>query len=287
MSYTRSRPTATASTPQRIQIQPGAPEQDANVPKCTGHGRRALRLVAGANSKNPGRAFYTCPLNRDDPNKCKYFKWADEVDASPSKAGESSRAAQLTAATNARTLGQSPQAKFGRPVASAVNTTPTSLRATRAPLTPQTTVKEGSTDEIDWDQVDTDGLEAEAIASTPSSSQRTDGQSFNERLRSVGASTAKRRRSEEGEQTPRASAIDTESNPFLAAQSSPHAALSPTLSSLEQLSEHLHRQERLLRAGEAAKDGFRKKIRSLEERNAELEARVKELEKQLGGQTKM
>ena len=57
-----------------------------------------------------------------------------------------------------------------------------------------------------------------------------------------------------------------------------HPALSPSITSLDNLSEHLHRQDRLIKAGEAAKEGFRKRIKALEERNRELEAWVNQLE---------
>lgn len=79
--------------------------------------------------------------------------------------------------------------------------------------------------------------------------------------------------------------ITLSQNPFLNPpalfESPPHVSLSPTLSSLGQLSDVLHRQDRLVKAGEAAKEGFRKTIRTLQARNQELEDRVKALEQQL------
>jgi septal ring factor EnvC (AmiA/AmiB activator) len=50
------------------------------------------------------------------------------------------------------------------------------------------------------------------------------------------------------------------------------------LSSFEELSAHLHRQDRLIAAGEKAKEGFRKTIQKQKERIEQLEARLKELE---------
>jgi deoxycytidylate deaminase len=47
------------------------------------------------------------------------------------------------------------------------------------------------------------------------------------------------------------------------------------------VSEQLLRQERLIAAGEKMKEGFRKTIRNLQDRNKELEQKVRELEQQL------
>ncbi|WOO81150.1 uncharacterized protein LOC62_03G004682 [Vanrija pseudolonga] len=59
----------------------------------------------------------------------------------------------------------------------------------------------------------------------------------------------------------------------------PHPALSATLASLDGLSEHLARQDRLVRAAEAMKKSMRETIRS-------LQARVKELEDELAAARK-
>jgi hypothetical protein len=53
-----------------------------------GHHRKASRFTAGANTKNAGRAFYTCSLGRDDEGRCKFFKWADEIQSTPLKDDE-------------------------------------------------------------------------------------------------------------------------------------------------------------------------------------------------------
>jgi hypothetical protein len=55
--------------------------------------------------------------------------------------------------------------------------------------------------------------------------------------------------------------------------------MTPSLSSFEQLSEHLHRQDRLIRAGEVAKEGFRKTIKTQQDRIRELEEKLQQLEK--------
>ena len=49
------------------------------------------------------------------------------------------------------------------------------------------------------------------------------------------------------------------------------------LSMAQQLSEHIARQDRLLAAADRQKETFRKTIKNLQDRNAELEKRVKEL----------
>jgi len=165
-------------------------------------------LLLEAADESGFRAFYTCPLGRDDPNRCKFFKWADELQTTP-QAG-TSRAAQFAAATNqnqAQTLGQIPQDRFSKP------TTPTIPRISDQPITPQTGPVEISAEddeEIDWEKVDTDNLEREAILSTPGSSQPTDkglgrsgeGTSFTERLRgALEDGIGKRKRNEEADVT--------------------------------------------------------------------------------------
>lgn len=57
--------------------------------------------------------------------------------------------------------------------------------------------------------------------------------------------------------------------------------MTETLTSLEKLSNELHRRDRLLTAAESAKMCLRKTIEGLQKRNSELEARNAELEQQL------
>ena len=77
-------------------------------------------------------------------------------------------------------------------------------------MTPQTGTGDEEDGEIEWEKVDTDELEREAIASTPGSSQRTDqegtmtlgrseaGTTFGERLRGAAEDgPGKRKREEE------------------------------------------------------------------------------------------
>ena len=99
----------------------------------------------------------------------------------------------------------------------------------------------------------------------------------------------KRRREEEKQEdrTPKRAAPSTPStaalpNPFLSPGrllSPPHPSISPALTSLQEISEKLYRQDRLLHAADAAKEVFRKKIKEQQQRIQELEQRVKELEK--------
>lgn len=150
------------------------------------------------------RVFYTCPLGRDDPTRCKYFKWADELDGSANTASTPTR--PRVPQGGGQTLGQSPVAAYGRP-----RPPPTpSVRAGPSTERPTAAVRQSSIsdDEIDWDQVDTDDLEREAIASTPGSSQRTasqsqtpvaaPGSSYRERMKAaVEDGLGKRKREEE------------------------------------------------------------------------------------------
>ncbi|VDO70829.1 unnamed protein product [Onchocerca flexuosa] len=38
-------------------------------------GQVAKRLIVKKEGPNHGRAFWTCPKGRDNPEKCKYFEW--------------------------------------------------------------------------------------------------------------------------------------------------------------------------------------------------------------------
>ncbi|WWC89163.1 uncharacterized protein L201_004081 [Kwoniella dendrophila CBS 6074] len=313
---TRTSGSTRVQNPTRTQLQPGTPIDESGEVKCTGHQMICPKLRAGPTTKNAGRAFYCCPLPREDPKRCKFFKWHDELfplssnhGAGPSTPSGSTRASQLVQKTN-QTLGQSPTARYGRPLGSASTSTyppnnniparPTEI-VTIEDDDEELNTEEDEMEEIDWDKVDAEEIEREAIASTPGSSQRTTSQqtptsitpsggvSFTDRLKNaVDDGLGKRRREDEDSQevdrTPKRSANDP--NPFISSpttpRSPPHSILSPTLSSLEQLSEHLHRQDRLLRASEQMKKGMRTTIRTLQDKNKELEERVKELEKRLG-----
>jgi len=219
-----------------------------------GHNRRAKDFTAGQKTKNPGRCdqfvwsgtrltgrkFYVCPLAKDDPEKCKFFKWADELagDGTEKSPGTASRggAAEIIAAAKERyggtsahapqsfggagqslggpprELGQGPQSRLSRQAPPAV-TTPNASRI--APITPQTssriavTLPEEEADDIDWDKVDADSLERDAIASTPGSSQRTNGNSetLQDRLLAVSPLAAGKRKrddvNDENDDTPK------------------------------------------------------------------------------------
>jgi len=179
------------------------------------------------------RKFYVCPLGKDDPDKCKFFKWADELFADGTEKSPGGAAEIIAAARERyggppksvqpqsfggagqslggppRTLGQEPQSRTRRPAA-ATAFTPTTSRV--APITPQTTSRiiskapEEEADDIDWDKVDTDSLERDAIASTPGSSQQdtTNSETLQERLLAVSPLAAtKRKREDDDDNTPK------------------------------------------------------------------------------------
>ncbi|TDL25914.1 hypothetical protein BD410DRAFT_825854 [Rickenella mellea] len=53
------------------------------------HDRQAT-LLTSHTASNPEREFYCCFLSRDDPNKCKFWKWADEINPQPLPTPQSS-----------------------------------------------------------------------------------------------------------------------------------------------------------------------------------------------------
>jgi hypothetical protein len=202
-----------------------------------------------------GRKFYTCPLGQNDPKRCSYFKWADDI--APSSTGQRLGASTPTVDLLNRVkeryegnppqiIGQSPNNRYGKPSgipASASVSTPTAGR-TMVPMTPETHSKlsisrdydvgdgaaiQEETEEIDWDKVDTDSLERDAIASTPGSSQLLSQQSLlaandtttlQQRLMSVAKETPSRAEGSEGkrkreveddrDKTPKRPVVDTE-----------------------------------------------------------------------------
>jgi hypothetical protein len=185
-----------------------------------------MRRVGSSTDKSS--YFYTCPLPRENPERCKFFKWEDEL-VTPKKGGNVlgsasgstpgvSRAAALAAATNRQGLAQPPatSTSTSRPIS-----TPSALRHYPAPHTPSTTARkpvevgdrdhgvdgdeEGVDGEINWDQVDTGELEREAVIASTPSTQRTmgsvtpseslgrGGSTFSERLRGAVGETSKKR----------------------------------------------------------------------------------------------
>jgi len=42
----------------------------------------AVRRISHT-AQNPERPFWCCRMGRDDPNRCKFFKWEDEISATP------------------------------------------------------------------------------------------------------------------------------------------------------------------------------------------------------------
>lgn len=144
------------------------------------------------------RAFYTCPLNRDDPNKCKFFKWEDELQSA------STSTTPQKPIQGGRTLGQSPQVNYARtPTKSAPASTAAAVKA------------EEDVDGIDWNKVNTDDLEHQAILSTPGSSQAAAQDSpTRARLRAaVDAGLKKREHEDDETQTPKRARHESEVSP--------------------------------------------------------------------------
>lgn len=148
----------------------------------------------------PHRVFYTCPLGKDDPARCKYFKWADELAGSGGGSGSGGQSAQATPTRpqgrsfgGGQTLGQSPIAAYGRP-RPAPSPADRPGPPTAATAVPTRRIKSVSDDEIDWNNVDTDDLEREAIASTPGSSQKTASQSQSQTPTAVAPGSSYRER---------------------------------------------------------------------------------------------
>lgn len=290
MPMAQARTRTVGST--RVQVQPSRVlDGDASRVKCSGHQRPALRLTAGPQTKNPGRAFYTCPLPRDDPQKCRFFKWEDELCSSSGQDALLSPSRTHTTTQTPRVLGKSPAKGYDRIDRS-------------LPLTRDKAGSPGEVgEEIDWGKVNADQLEQDALARTPTNSQRTGDPvseasirslattgAFNDRLREAASGEGQRKRKpdhDEGDSdviTPKRAAVAANSpaNPFLSPgtpRSPPiHPAVSPALDNLESISAHIRRQDRLLSAAQQMKDGLRKTIGSLQERNQELMERNRELE---------
>lgn len=154
---------------------------------------------------NPNRWYYACARDREDPKRCKFFKWEDELDkskgnvlggASPAK-GQTLGAAPGTPSRLMRpTPGSATPRKIGLQSSAAGSTTPSKsgsrtpsdilkavsagsagistpsakrLRRWNEPKDDIVSVpdseEEGSSD-IDWGSVDTDKLEEEARSQT-------------------------------------------------------------------------------------------------------------------------
>ncbi|CAK9781126.1 hypothetical protein CC85DRAFT_282508 [Cutaneotrichosporon oleaginosum] len=279
MALTRTAPTRTVTGTEGI--------------KCDGHKLAARKFQAGPTSKNPGRWFYTCPLPREDAQRCKFFKWADDTEAQGQTLGASPARLVPTVPTT--------PSRLMRPTGSALHTpakahphspAPALSSASRTPThVPQRRESDG---EIDWESIDADGLERDAEARvSPRSSQTVQA-----RLEAVSPLVAKRKLSaeEDGERTPKRAAHT--GNPFLATPTrehgtpthSPfsvgtpgsevgvgraqHPALGSMLTAMGEVGDHLARQERLVRAAESMKRSMRTTIQNLQERVKTLEAEL-------------
>ncbi|OWZ70304.1 hypothetical protein AYX14_04269 [Cryptococcus neoformans] len=282
------------STPRRIQIT-AAPSQDEDGEVvCTGHNRKCKRFVSSS-TENPNRAFYVCPLPREDSKRCKFFMWEDEIqkDAKSGQAPETPSAGRSRfGGSTGQALGQTP---MGHSSSSVGLHTPHSLSKEKEAAGVLSDNEDDIVpveDDIDWAVVDVDGLEREAIASSQSSVKKhviqnpissTPTLGFNERL-SNAMTGMKRDREEEDEdlRTPKKANIDP--NPFVSSPAGtlpPHPKLLPSISTMEQLNDELYRMDRLLQGSEKLKQGLRNRVKDLESKNKALEDRVKELEARL------
>ncbi|KAE8538574.1 hypothetical protein D1P53_004935 [Cryptococcus gattii VGV] len=284
------------STPRRIQITPTTPshDEDGGV-VCTGHNRRCKRFVSSS-AKNPNRAFFVCPLPREDSKRCKFFVWEDEIQ----KNTKTDQAPETPSAGGSRFGGSTGQILGQTPVGHSSSSgglhTPHSLskgREAASVLSDDGDDFVPMEDDIDWGAVDVDGLEREAIASSQSSVKKhgtldsissTPTLGFNERL-SNAMTGVKRDRGEEDEdlRTPKKANVDP--NPFISSPADtlpPHPKLLPSISIMEQLNDELYRMDRLLQGSEKLKQGLRNRVKDLESKNKALEDRVKELEARLG-----
>ncbi|TYJ58682.1 hypothetical protein B9479_000518 [Cryptococcus floricola] len=276
MSAYTSRPAG-----QRIQVMPPPIQDEEGGVFCPQHKRRCKQLTSKS-SANPGRHFYNCPLPRDDSGRCKFFAWADELPPpSPQKAPQTNLAPQTPSrvgTTGGQVLGRAPTSA----AAVALNTPKSLSRKDRG----RSESDDG--DDLDWEGVDLDKMEKDAIASSQQSSARkmssqesitsTPTVGFNDRLNNA-VSGAKRSRDDDEATSPRpAKRPILEQNPFLTGSSPAHPSLMPTIATLQHVSDDLYRRDRKEAATEQMKESMRKKIRSLEEKNQTLEERNRVLE---------
>lgn len=142
-------------------------------------------------------------------------------------------------------------------------------------------------EEIDWEVVDTDAIEAQAISvrSTPRVSQISQvpeslepADGLQARLEAVAGD--KRKRGED-ESTPKRGG----DNPFLHTPGTgttvfetpaggKHPALGPLMLAIPEVNEHLLRSDRRVRAAEAMKKSMRQTIKNLQDKVKELEAEL-------------
>ncbi|KAL7423721.1 hypothetical protein Q5752_001303 [Cryptotrichosporon argae] len=317
MSYTarpsRTRTQTRTTTRTRTETDENEKDGDIDEVRCSGHNQVCSKLVAGPSSKNPGRAFFTCPLGRDHPDKCRFFKWADELAVSPrikrvrrddSDGGQTLGARGGGGGEASWTIGQALEA--------GPSVTPRTQRAQAAERR-LAAFGEGPRIDDDADAVGTLKDDVDVWADDDSlgpaaADAHANAPALADRFRAV--ANCPRDDDVKEERTP-TRARDADANPFLspdtpsrrpsstsaahtpsrtptatgaAVYASPtpstpsHPALSPAISSLLSVSEHLARQDRLLRAAEQMKAFFRKQNEALRAENDVLKRRVAELE---------
>nr|ODN80171.1 hypothetical protein L203_05979 [Cryptococcus depauperatus CBS 7841] len=287
-------------TPRSIKFGPTPSMVEEDGIYCSGHNMRANRFISGAQAKNPNRqvsnpmtfmAFYVCSLSQKSADRCKFFLWEDQTPqlSNIPRTPSAHRSVQISVA-GAHTR-DSPS-KTCEPSLGLL--TPHSDSKRRMSTTEASGEEEGVVDEVGWNDVDVERLEREAIAisrcstrkNTPDTIESIPTPRFNEKLRDAMKGSKRTREDDPNELVRTPKKANIERSPFV---SSPpgrpatplHRNLFPSISCLEQLNEHLHRQDRLLAAAEQMKTTMRKTVKSLQEKNKILEDRVRELESRL------
>lgn len=167
------------------------------------------------------RAFFVCPLPREDSKRCKFFVWEDEIQKN-TKIGQAPETPSVGGSrfggSTGQVLGQTP---VGHSSSSGGLHTPHSLsngKEAASVLSDDGNDIVPMEDDIDWGAVDVDSLEREAIASSQSSVKKhgtldsissTPTLGFSERL-SNAMTGVKRDRGEEDEdlRTPKKANVD-------------------------------------------------------------------------------
>ncbi|WVN87577.1 uncharacterized protein L203_102760 [Cryptococcus depauperatus CBS 7841] len=262
-------------TPRSIKFGPTPSMVEEDGIYCSGHNMRANRFISGAQAKNPNRAFYVCSLSQKSADRCKFFLWEDQTP-------------QLS------NIPRTPSAHRSVQISVAGAHTRDSPSKTCEPSLGLLTPHSDSKRRMSTTEASGEEEEREAIAisrcstrkNTPDTIESIPTPRFNEKLRDAMKGSKRTREDDPNELVRTPKKANIERSPFV---SSPpgrpatplHRNLFPSISCLEQLNEHLHRQDRLLAAAEQMKTTMRKTVKSLQEKNKILEDRVRELESRL------
>ncbi|OBZ67163.1 hypothetical protein A0H81_12811 [Grifola frondosa] len=80
IAKTEQRPDDAGSS-QTFTHRSSCVDEEGNV-RCYQHGELAARHTSRTIT-NPERDFYSCAKSMDDPDRCKFFKWVDEIEVHP------------------------------------------------------------------------------------------------------------------------------------------------------------------------------------------------------------